>query len=100
MLCNHKMKQTSTEQLTINPVHGNGDGLVRLPRDGSQGHAACAEALHDVLCRLHLIQIHFWAYWLQAQSVSQNCYWRIVLVVLVCLVGFLQCKLKQRSPQS
>ena len=100
MFCNHKVKQSSTEQLTVNPVHGDGYGLVRLPGDGSQGHATSAEALHDVLCRLHLIQINFWTYWLQAQSISQNCYWRIVLVVLICLVGFLQCKLKQRSPQS
>ena len=94
------MEQSITKQLTIDPVHGNGDGLMRLPGDGSQGHAACAEALHDVLCWLHLIQINFWACRLQTQSVSQNCYWRIVLVVLVCLVGFLQSKSKQWSSQS
>lgn len=88
------------EQLTIDPVHGNGDGLVRLPGDSSKGHAASAEALHDVYCWLHLIEIYFWACRLQAQGISQNRYWRIVLVVLVCLVGFLQRAPKQWSSQS
>lgn len=39
---------------TADAVHGDGDGLVRLARDGAQGHAARAEAAHDVRCRLHL----------------------------------------------
>ena len=94
------MKQSSTERLTVDPVHGDGDGLMCLPGNSSQGHAACAKALHDVLCRLHLIQINFWACRLQAQGISENCHWRIVLVILICLVSFLQCNPKRRSPQS
>lgn len=64
---------------------------MSLPRDGSKGHATSAEALHDVLCWLHLIQINLWAHWLQAEGVSEDRHRSIVLVVLICLVGFLQC---------
>ena len=77
------------EKLTIDPVHGNGDGLMGFPGDSSQGHATSAEALHDVLCGLHFIQVHLGACWLQAQSIPQHCHWRIVLMILICLVGLL-----------
>ena len=75
--------------LTIDTVHGNGDGLMGFPGNGTQGHAACAEALHDILSRFHFVQVNLWADRLQPKSVPQHCHGRIVLVVLIRLVGFL-----------
>jgi hypothetical protein len=37
------------------PVHGDGQVLVRLGRDGAVGHGAGGEAGHDGLDRLHLV---------------------------------------------
>mmetsp|Transcript_19087 Transcript_19087/g.39312 ORF Transcript_19087/g.39312 Transcript_19087/m.39312 type:complete len:292 (-) Transcript_19087:2621-3496(-) len=41
--------------LAADPVHGDGEGLVRLPGEGSEGHGAAAEPLHDALDGLHLV---------------------------------------------
>ncbi len=60
-----------------------------FPGNGTQGHAACAEPLHDVLCRFHLVQVNLGAHRLQSKSIPQHCHGRIVLVVLIRLIGFL-----------
>ncbi len=61
-----------------------------LPGDGTKRHAARAEALHDVLSGLHLVKVNLGPCRLQSQSVPQHSYGSIVLVVLICLVCFLQ----------
>ncbi len=38
---------------TLDPVHGYGQGLVRLAADRAQGHGAGREAPDDILRRLH-----------------------------------------------
>mmetsp|Transcript_89151 Transcript_89151/g.212858 ORF Transcript_89151/g.212858 Transcript_89151/m.212858 type:complete len:478 (-) Transcript_89151:1832-3265(-) len=44
--------------LAPDAVHGDGHGPVGLVADGSERGCASAEALHDLHCRLHLVQRH------------------------------------------
>mmetsp|Transcript_41654 Transcript_41654/g.70793 ORF Transcript_41654/g.70793 Transcript_41654/m.70793 type:complete len:480 (-) Transcript_41654:2701-4140(-) len=42
----------------LQPVHGDGQGFVRLLADAAQAHGAGDKALHNRLHRLHLVQGH------------------------------------------
>mmetsp|Transcript_18872 Transcript_18872/g.47860 ORF Transcript_18872/g.47860 Transcript_18872/m.47860 type:complete len:1344 (-) Transcript_18872:168-4199(-) len=72
--------------LAADAVHGDGDCLVRLARDGAQRHAARAEAGHDLLGRLDLGQRDGLAVALEVEAVAQRGDGRLAEVLLVRLV--------------
>src|SRR3712207_9283552 len=43
---------------TLFRSHGDGKGLVRLLRDGAEGHRTSGEALHDGACGLDVVHRH------------------------------------------
>mmetsp|Transcript_9151 Transcript_9151/g.30124 ORF Transcript_9151/g.30124 Transcript_9151/m.30124 type:complete len:751 (-) Transcript_9151:185-2437(-) len=57
--------------LAADAVHGNGDRLVRLARDGAQRHAPRAEAVANVRNALHLIDRDWLAVALDLEHVAQ-----------------------------
>jgi hypothetical protein len=74
---------------TSDAVHGDSNGLVSLSRDGSQGHATRAEAPHDLLCRLHLLDGHGRPDRSQLQAIPQHRDWATLKVFLVRRVHLL-----------
>ena len=81
-----ELRASRTEWRTADAVHGDGDRLVRLTRDGAQRHPARAEALHDLRGRLHLVQGHRLAGGDQLQAVAQHALGAGLEMLLVCLV--------------
>ena len=42
-------------RLAMQMVHRDGHGLMGFLGNGSEGHRSCLEALHDLRCRLNLL---------------------------------------------
>src|SRR5436190_16864488 len=47
-------------RLSADPIHRDGQGLVRFFGDGAVRHRTCREALQDVALRLHFVDRHWW----------------------------------------
>ena len=47
-------------RLSADPIHRDGQGLVRFFGDRAVGHRTCGEALQDVAQRLHFVDRHWW----------------------------------------
>ena len=45
-------------RLSSNPIHRNGQCLVRFLADGTERHSSCGESLHNILRRFHFFQRH------------------------------------------
>ena len=83
-------KQREGRRRTADAVHGDGDRLVRLAADGAQRHAAGAEARHDGLCWLHLIDADGRRVTDQLQAVPQHVRRAVAEVLRVRLKGVLR----------
>ena len=60
-------------RLAADPVHGDGQRLVRLLRDGAVRHGAGREPLHDLARRLDLVERDGWAHALaQREQAAQR----------------------------
>ena len=85
----HGTQSEAESGLTANPVHGHCNGLVGLAGDGTQGHAACAEALHDAGSGLHLIYRDGLSSWQDIDAIPQHSCWAVLKVLLVGIICLL-----------
>src|SRR5262249_9648419 len=66
--------------LGADAVHGDGEGLVRLLRDGAERHGAGGEALDDILGGLDLLDRHGLIGVLQLQKAAEGAELAVLLI--------------------